>query len=71
MNSIKTLIKQIMNLIMKFGIRSGIKLLIPIVAVVRKWINKYFNLDERQQLANEAKQDIYNRLQSRKENSDK
>ncbi len=69
MNSIKTLIKQIMNLIMKFGIRSGIKLLIPIV--VRKWINKYFNLDERQQLANEAKQDIYNRLQSRKENSDK
>ncbi|GAA5657096.1 hypothetical protein Brsp06_03470 [Brucella sp. NBRC 13694] len=63
MNSIKELLVQIMNLIMKFGIRSGIKLIVPIIAKIGSWIKTYFNKDER----NEFKQEISNGLQSVKE----
>ncbi|MBM7329527.1 hypothetical protein JS562_41720 [Agrobacterium sp. S2] len=67
MTSIKELLVQIMNLIMKFGIRSGINVIVPIIAKVGSWIKKYLNLDER----NELKQEIYNNLQSEKEKQKK
>lgn len=67
MNSIKELLVQIMNLIMKFGIRSGINVIVPIIAKVASWIKKYLNLDER----NALKQEIYNNLQSEKEKQEK
>nr|WP_278422724.1 hypothetical protein [Brucella anthropi] len=67
MNSIKELLVQIMNLIMKFGIRSGIKLIVPIIAKIGNWIKTYFNKDER----NELKEDISNRLQNEKEKTKK
>lgn len=67
MNSIKELLVQIMNLIMKFGIRSGINVIVPIIAKAGSWIKKYLNLDER----NELKQEIYNNLQSEKEKQKK
>ncbi|MFW7357499.1 MAG: hypothetical protein ACODTL_16265 [Brucella sp.] len=67
MNSIKELLVQIMNLIMKFGIRSGINVIAPIIAKVASWIKKYLNLDER----NALKQEIYNNLQSEKEKQKK
>lgn len=67
MTSIKELLVQIMNLIMKFGIRSGINVIVPIIAKVGSWIKKYLNLDER----NELKQEIYNNLQREKEKQKK
>jgi len=67
MTSIKELLVQIMNLIMKFGIRSGINVIAPIIEKVASWIKKYLNLDER----NELKQEIYNNLQSEKEKQKK
>lgn len=67
MNSIKELLVQIMNLIMKFGIRSGINVIATIIAKVASWIKKYLNLDER----NALKQGIYNNLQREKEKQKK